>query len=47
MRTSGGFIAQCEECNLTEEFKTQLQRQRWVEKRHIGHTVWQWRKPKS
>lgn len=43
MRTNGGFMAQCEECELIEDFKTALQRERWVFKKHIGHTIWQWR----
>ncbi len=36
-------MAQCEDCAITEEFQTQLQRDRWVFKKHIGHTIWIWR----
>lgn len=43
MRTNGGYMAECEDCEVTQEFKTQKQRSDWVFKRHIGHTIWQWR----
>jgi hypothetical protein len=36
-------MAQCEDCATTEMFSTQLQRERWVLKGHIGHTIWTWR----
>lgn len=44
MRTSGGFMAQCEDCKVTENCATQLQRERWVFKHHIGHTIYTWRR---
>lgn len=43
MRTSGGFMAQCQDCGITENCATQLQRERWVFKKHIGHTILMWR----
>ena len=46
MKTNGGFMAQCVECHKTEEFKTQLAREREVFKRHIGHTIYTWREKK-
>lgn len=36
-------MAQCQECGVTETFPTQLQREKWIHKRHIGHTLWLWR----
>lgn len=36
-------MAQCQECGVTENCATKLQRERWVFKKHIGHTVWFWR----
>jgi hypothetical protein len=47
MRTNGGFMAQCQDCNVTTDCATQLQRERWVFKHHIGHTVLTWRREVS
>lgn len=43
MKTAGGFMAECRDCEVTETFATQLQRERWVFKHHIGHTILTWR----
>lgn len=43
MRTRGGFVAHCDDCNMTQVFPTQLQRQRWIVKAHVAHTLWLWR----
>ncbi len=47
MKTAGGFIAECPECKMTQEFKTRNQRQLWIFKKHIGHTVYLWRQPQN
>lgn len=44
MRTSGGFTAQCIDCNMTQEFLTDKQRHAWIMKHHIGHLYYTWRR---
>ena len=47
MRTNGGFMAECRECGITENCATQKQRERWVFKNHIGHTIYMWRETRK
>jgi len=36
-------MVECADCGETQNCATQLQRERWVFKNHIGHTTYQWR----
>lgn len=38
------YVVECEDCKVIENCATQLQRERWIFRHHIGHTIYTWRR---